>query len=115
MVKSRADIPRSGGRAQTVIRERRYAKVDAKTVPIRLSDGIRAVMEERGIREEDVREVLDYAESTGKKLYVEGEEHYLAKKRIGNFTCNVEYAVADGEVELLDLYSYMVQLSGRED
>ena len=44
--------------------------MDAKTVPVKLSDDIRAIMEERGIREEDIREVLDYAESTGKKLYV---------------------------------------------
>ena len=57
--------------------------MDAKTVPVKLSDDIRAIMEERGIREEDIREVLDYAESTGKKLYVEGEERYLAKKKIG--------------------------------
>ena len=68
--------------------------MDAKTVPIKLSDDVSAVMEDRGIREEDIREVLDYAESTGRKLYVEGEEHYLAAKKIGNFTCNVEYAVS---------------------
>ena len=84
--------------------------MDAKTVPVKLSDDIRAIMEERGIREEDIREVLDYAESTGKKLYVEGEERYLAKKKIGNFTCNVEYAVNGGEVEVLNLYSYVILL-----
>jgi 4Fe-4S ferredoxin iron-sulfur binding domain protein len=89
--------------------------VDAKTVPVKLSDDIRAIMEERGIREEDIREVLDYAESTGKKLYVEGEERYLAKKKIGNFTCNVEYAVNGGEVEVLNLYSYVILLTGQED
>ena len=89
--------------------------MDAKTVPVKLSDDIRAIMEERGIREEDIREVLDYAESTGKKLYVEGEECYLAKKKIGNFTCNVEYAVNGGEVEVLNLYSYVILLTGQED
>ena len=71
-------------------------------------------MEDRGIREEDIREVLDYAESTGRKLYVEGEEHYLAAKKIGNFTCNVEYAVSGGEVEILNLYSYVITLAGQE-
>ena len=80
-----------------------------------MSDDIRAIMEERGIREEDIREVLDYAESTGQKLYVEGEERYLAKKKIGNFTCNVEYAVNGGEVEVLNLYSYVILLTGQED
>ena len=56
--------------------------MDFKTVPIKLSDEIKEVMENRGIREEDIREVLEYAETTGKKLYIEGEEHYLAKKRL---------------------------------
>ena len=88
--------------------------MDAKTVPIKLSDDVSAVMEDRGIREEDIREVLDYAESTGRKLYVEGEEHYLAAKKIGNFTCNVEYAVSGGEVEILNLYSYVITLTGQE-
>ncbi|HIT30898.1 MAG TPA: hypothetical protein IAC26_08670 [Candidatus Scatomorpha stercoravium] len=88
--------------------------MDAKTVPIKLSDDVSAVMEDRGIREEDIREVLDYAESTGRKLYVEGEEHYLAAKKIGNFTCNVEYAVSGGEVEILNLYSYVITLAGQE-
>lgn len=50
-----------------------------------------------------------------KKLYVEGEERYLAKKKIGNFTCNVEYAVNGGEVEVLNLYSYVILLTGQED
>lgn len=88
--------------------------MDAKTVPIKLSDDVSAVMEDRGIREEDIREVLDYAESTGRKLYVEGEEHYLAAKKIGNFTCNVEYAVSGGEVEIPNLYSYVITLAGQE-
>ena len=88
--------------------------MDAKTVPIKLSDDVSAVMEDRGLREEDIREVLDYAESTGRKLYVEGEEHYLAAKKIGNFTCNVEYAVSGGEVEILNLYSYVITLAGQE-
>ena len=88
--------------------------MDAKTVPIKLSDDVSAVMEDRGSRGEDIREVLDYAESTGRKLYVEGEEHYLAAKKIGNFTCNVEYAVSGGEVEILNLYSYVITLAGQE-
>ena len=62
--------------------------MDFKTVPIKLSDEIKEVMENRGIREEDIREVLEYAETTGKKLYIEGEEHYLAKKRLNKFTPN---------------------------
>ena len=68
-------------------------------------------MEERGVREEDVREVLEYAESTGKKLYVEGENRFLARKRIGSYSAYVEYILGDGSVETTDVYSHMVKLT----
>lgn len=85
--------------------------MDFKTVPITMSDEIRKTMDNRGIREEDIREVLEYAETTGRKLYIEGEEHYLAKKRLNNFTPNVEYILRDGEVEIVNLYSYIISFS----
>ena len=85
--------------------------MDFKTVPIKLSDEIKEVMENRGIREEDIREVLEYAETTGKKLYIEGEEHYLAKKRLNKFTPNVEYIIVDGEVEVVNLYRYIISFT----
>lgn len=84
--------------------------MDAKTVSLKLTDEMQEIMEDRGIREDDIREVLEYAESTGKKLYVEGEERYLAKKKIGNVTFNVEYAPTSDGVEILNLYSHVVVL-----
>lgn len=59
--------------------------MDFKTAAINYGDGVTDAMEERGINEDDIRAVLEYAESEGKKLYVEGEEHFLARKRIGEF------------------------------
>ena len=71
--------------------------MDFKTVPIKLSD--------------EIKEVMENAETTGKKLYIEGEEHYLAKKRLNKFTPNVEYIIADGEVEVVNLYSYIISFA----
>lgn len=85
--------------------------MDFKTIPIKLNDVIRKTMDDRGIREEDIREVLEYAETTGRKLYIEGEEHFLAKKRLNNFTPNVEYILSNGEVEIVNLYSYIISFS----
>ncbi len=73
-----------------------------------ISDEIAGLMEERGIREEDVREVVEFAESSGKKLYIEGEEHFLARKRIGKFSAYAEYSVNRRTVEVLDVYSHML-------
>ncbi len=84
--------------------------MDFKTVEIKISDELAELMEERGVREEDVREVLEYAETSGKKLYIEGEEHFLARKRIGKFSAYVEYILGDA-VELVNVYSHMVTLA----
>ena len=86
-------------------------EMDFMTAPLKISDEIKEIMENRGICEEDIREVLVYAEETGKKLYVEGEERYLAKKKLSNFTPNVEYIVKDGEVEIVNLYSYIISFA----
>lgn len=84
--------------------------MDFKTVEIKISDELAELMEERGVREEDVREVLEYAETSGKKLYIEGEERFLARKRIGKFSAYVEYILGDA-VELVNVYSHMVTLA----
>ena len=82
--------------------------MDYQSVSLVISDEVADNMEERGVREEDVREVIEYAETTGKKLYVEGEEHFLARKRLGNFSAYVEYVLNGDAIELLDVYSHMV-------
>ena len=83
-------------------------KTDFQNVSLIISDEMAELMEERGVREEDVREVLEFAETTGNKLYMEGEEHFLARKRIDNFTAYVEYAVKEDAIELLDVYSHVI-------
>lgn len=82
--------------------------MDMNSVEIRLADGVAEAMEERGINEDDVRQVLAYAEGEGVKL-VDGDLN-LAKKRIGEFTAYAEYRIVDGAVELLDVYSHRVEL-----
>lgn len=85
--------------------------MDFKTAAINYGDGVTDAMEERGINEDDIRAVLEYAESEGKKLYVEGEERFLARKRIGNFSAYVEYRLNGDSVEVLNVYSHVVLLS----
>ena len=70
---------------------------------------VHRIAQARGISEDDVRQVLAYAEGEGVKL-VDGELN-LAKKRLGKFTAYVEYKIVDGAVELLDVYSHRVQMN----
>lgn len=85
--------------------------MDFKAVNITIGDEVAANMEERGVREEDVRETIEYAETTGNKLYIEGEQHFLARKRMGNFSAYVEYEMNGDSVKLVDVYSHMVKLA----
>ena len=74
---------------------------------IRLN-AVTALMEERGIKAEDISEVIAWGNGEGGKL-LDGERN-LAKKRLGNVMVYVEY-MADGAVT--DVYSHRVTL-GKE-
>lgn len=69
-------------------------------------DGVAKLIEERGIRAEDVSEVIAWGEGEGGKL-IDGELN-LAKKRLDKVLVYVEYK-EDGTVT--DAYSHRVTLS----
>jgi hypothetical protein len=71
-------------------------------------DSVAELMEERGIRGEDISEVVAWGEGEGGKL-VDGELN-LAKKRLDKVLVYVEYK-DDGTVT--DVYSHRVTL-GKE-
>lgn len=75
-----------------------------------INDEAKALMEERGIQEADVKEVLEYAE-TEQKLYDEDNGHFLGKKRLGEFTVYAEYTKDDsGKIIVENAYSHRVKL-----
>ena len=72
------------------------------------ADGVNAIMEERGIREEDIVAVIEASEATGAKLVAEETGKFLGKKRLNNVTVYVEYAVEGENAVVADVYSHMV-------
>lgn len=79
-----------------------------------INSEIQSVMEERGIREEDLRQA---AESLDQEPYLHNAEktRFLAKKRIGNFTVNMEFTRSGDNIELCNVYSYVVRLAGEQE
>jgi len=67
-------------------------------------------MKERGIQRSDIKEVLVHAEKV-ERLYIEGENRYLGKKRLGNFTVYAEYEKGNDGYKIRDVYSHRVSLS----
>ncbi len=88
--------------------------MDFKAAAIKLGDGVAEAMEERGINEDDIRAVLEYAETEGAKLCSEDGERNLARKRMGNFSAYVEYKLDGDGAEILNVYSHVVKLSADE-
>ena len=88
--------------------------MDFKTADLKYAEGVAAAMEERGVREGDIRAVLEYAEGGGDKLRSEDGRRCLARRRLGSFSACVEYSLEDGAALILDVYSHIVKLAADE-
>jgi len=69
----------------------------AKAIKIDKSAEITALMDERHITDDDIRNVISYAEDTGRKLYRQDSDHFLSKRRMGQTYFYVEYSTAGGD------------------
>lgn len=74
---------------------------------ITISEEARAKMDESGILEADVTEVVEHAES-GQKLFNEENGRFLGKKRLEAMTVYAEYAADGDNVEVFDVYKHRV-------
>lgn len=66
-------------------------------------------METGGILEEDVKEVVEYAESV-QKLYDEETGSNLGRKRLDTFSVYAEYTVNGDDAEVTNVYKHRVSL-----
>ncbi len=67
----------------------------AKEIKLELSDDVQKVLDERHITEEDIKRVIENAESTGLKLYLPGTQNFLSKLRIYQALFYVEYTLVE--------------------
>lgn len=69
---------------------------DFAVIELQKTDNAVKAMESIGISDDEVKMVVHHGEATGEKLYVPGEERFLAKANIGERTVYVEYSpIAD--------------------
>lgn len=77
---------------------------------IKVDEGLEELMEERGIRLDDVKKAIALSEEAGDYLYDDQENRRLAKQRFGEFTV---YAVYEKDAEtyiLSSAYGHRVQI-----
>lgn len=71
---------------------------DYENIKLDLKAEVADLMESRGILEKEVKMVIHEAENSGEKLYEPDEDHFLAKKRIGDVTYFVEYRMTPEQI-----------------
>jgi hypothetical protein len=78
--------------------------------PLKIDAHVRDLLEERGIREEDIRQVISFAE-TGKVFHVNSTTgHKLAYSSLFNVTFWVEYAWEEESIRIVSAYSHRMKI-----
>ena len=73
------------------------------------SDAVKDLMGKRGLKEEDVKAVIEAAEASNDKI-VNSEGKILAKKVIGELTVYADYSVAGGKANVNSAYSHRMKI-----
>jgi hypothetical protein len=82
-------------------------------IKLQVSDEVKKLLEERHISEEEVKKVIDFAETKGEKLYQQEANRYLAKSRLGEVTIYVEYSTDENGYIVRTAYSHRSKI-GKE-
>jgi hypothetical protein len=75
-----------------------------------IPEGVGRLMEARGIRKEDVQEVIRHAETTGEKFINPSSGRSLASFRPDRVTYWVEYSAAGGGFQVHSAYSHRMEM-----
>jgi DNA primase len=73
---------------------------------LQVGDEVKKRLEERHISEDEIKQVIDFAETKGEKLYQPEANRYLAKNRLGEVTIYVEYSTDEKGYTIHTAYSH---------
>ncbi len=76
---------------------------------ITINEKAREAMDTAGVLEEDVKEVVEYAESV-QKLYDEENGLNLGRKRLETMSVYAEYSVSGDTAEVSNVYKHRVTM-----
>lgn len=79
---------------------------------LRIAPEVRKVMEDAFILDDDVRDVLAYAERTGNRLRNRANGHFMASFKPGHVTFWVEYSKQEAAFVIHDAYCHRLEIVG---
>ena len=77
---------------------------------LELSAEVKQLLEDRHIAEDEIKLVINNAETKGEKLYQPDENRYLAKLRIGQATFYVEYSIGEDQYVVSSAYAHKAEI-----
>jgi len=77
--------------------EKEMCKKNIEKIKLLKTEHAEELMSSLNITDDEIKEVIYQGETTGNKLYREGEERYLSKKIIGERILFVEYSPTEEE------------------
>jgi glutamate synthase (NADPH/NADH) small chain len=80
--------------------------MSGEEIKLQVGDEVKKLLEERHISEEELKKVIDFAETKGEKLYQQEANRYLAKSRLGEVTIYVEYSTDENGYIVHTAYSH---------
>jgi hypothetical protein len=83
---------------------------DARALKLEISEDVRKLLDDRHVLEDDIRRVIDHAESTGLKLYQPDTPYLLSKMRIHEAMFYVEYSKDKGSFRIHTAYTHRFKL-----
>lgn len=83
-----------------------------QTVKLIIPEAVQELMENRLILVEDIQKVIEYAETTGNKMFIRDTGHFLAYLRPISVTYWVEYLPQDDGFMICNTYSHRMEISG---
>lgn len=90
--------------------EKMTSKPEEKSYVLFMADDIRKKINKQKLTEDDICQVIDRAEETGRKTINPENGHYKAYNEIGHITCWVEYTPANGGYEIHNVYSHRMRI-----
>lgn len=79
-----------------------------------MSKEIEDKLHKEKILEDDILDVIDFCERTGRKLIIEQTGHIIGYSEIGHMTCWVEYTAENGAYKIHNAYSHRMKIELEE-
>lgn len=84
--------------------------MEHEKISTKKSEEVAALLEERGIHDEEIKRVIYNAETTGDKLYQQEGDRFLARLRILEATFYVEYSVSGENYIVHSAYAHRSEM-----